>query len=689
MTHPPRSPLPLGAVAHSRGVSFSLLANGAEAVELCLFAAADDETEVSRIALEPQPGGVWSAHLPNAAPGLLYGYRVHGPYEPSRGRRFNPAKLLIDPWARALTGEPRPHPSLRGWTGDPDGDEPSTADSAAVMPRSIVVADADSSRRPPRPRTAWRDSVIYECHVKGMTRLHPEVAEDLRGTYLGLAHPAVIEHLQKLGVTAIELLPVQQFASEPALAEAGLSNYFGYNPIAMFAPHSGWATGADGRQVTEFRQMVDALHDAGIEVLLDVVFNHTAEGAHDGNTLSWRGLDNRGYYRLDPADPRRYLNWSGCGNSLDTSADPGRRLVLDCLRYWVEEMGVDGFRFDLAVSLGRGREGTFSTDEPLLASVAEDPALAGIKLIAEPWDLGPGGYQLGRFPAPWREWNDAYRDAVRSFWRADRGRKQDLAEALAGSKTLFADSRPQPASIDFIACHDGFTLADLVTYEHKHNEANLEDNRDGSRSNHSRNWGIEGPTAIPAIRELRARVRRSLLASLALTRGVPMLAHGDELGRTQDGNNNAYCHDSPLTWIDWHLESHHRSFLGFTRSLFRLRAELGLGSSAEIEWLDLDGTPMAASDWRAGAPAAFGARSTTAARDLLILINGGETEMLFQLPKPTTGRRWRRRLSTAQPEAVTKPPGRGSLRLLPHTLVLLDQEPAESPSAATSSKRNE
>jgi glycogen operon protein len=524
-------PISLGAVVEADSVRFSLLSASADAVELCLFATPPAPTESRRVPLERRPDGVWTTRVPGLAPGQLYGYRIDGPYEPRAGHRFNPAKLLIDPWARALTGEPHRDSSIYGWAGEPDDDRASKADSAGAMPKAIVVDETPAESRPARPLTPWCDTVIYECHVKGMTRLHPGVPEELRGTYLGLAQPKVVEHLLQLGVTAVELLPVQQFTSEPALLEAGLTNYFGYNPLALFAPHAGWATGGDGRQVSEFRQMVDELHKAGIEVLLDVVFNHTAEGDRAGPTYSWRGIDNRAYYRLDPAEPHRYLDWSGCGNSLDTSRAAGRRLALDCLRHWVEVMGVDGFRFDLAVSLGRDPEGRFRSTGSLLETIAADPALAGIKLIAEPWDLGPEGYRLGDFPEPWREWNDRYRGAVRSFWRGDRGGNHDLAMALAGSEPLFPAARPRPVSIDFVTCHDGFTLTDLVSYEHKHNEANLERNRDGSDSNYSRNWGTEGPTSNPGIRRLRARARHSLLASLALTGGVPMLAHGDELGR--------------------------------------------------------------------------------------------------------------------------------------------------------------
>ncbi len=686
---------PLGAVVEPGGVRFALFSAAAEAVELCLFDSAGDTRESSRVDLERLSGDVWSARVDGVGPGQLYGYRVHGPYEPRRGQRCNPAKLLIDPWARALSGEPSGgDATLSGWADEPDGDRPGEADSAGAAPKAIVVPDAAPDEatgervgaRPLRPATAWRDTVIYECHVKGMTRLHPDVPEELRGTYLGLAQPAVIRHLLELGVTAVELLPAQQFASEPALVAAGLVNYFGYNPIALFAPHAAWATGADGRQVAEFRQMVDALHEAGLEVLLDVVFNHTAEGGHEGPTLSWRGIDNRAYYRLDPEDPRRYLNWSGCGNTLDTSRPAGRRLVLDCLRYWVEEMGVDGFRFDLAATLGRDPEGRFQPPGSLLEAIADDEALAGVKLIAEPWDLGPDGYQAGHFPEPWREWNDRYRDAVRSFWRGDHDRRRPMASALAGSPASFAADRARPASIDYVTCHDGFTLADLVSYEHKHNEANLENNRDGTDGNHSRNWGVEGPAHNPAIRNLRDRVRRSLVASLALTAGVPMLSHGDEVGRSQQGNNNAYCQDGPLTWIDWSSEAVDAAHLEFTRAVLRLRRELGLGAGCEIVWLGPDGTPLGPVGWRAGAGEAFGARLSTGRAEVLVLLNGGAEPVLFQLPAAPAGGPWRRLFSTAEPEPVSRPLRGRAVRLLGHTLVLL--EPDQASSAVGSSSTN-
>ena len=674
------APLPtLGAVVDGRGTRFSLLSSGAEAVDLCLFDQPDDAVESRRVTLAHGTGDVWSAQVEGVGPGQLYGFRARGPYEPTRGLRFNPAKLLLDPWARAVTGEPRIDTSLFD-----SSETPSQADSAGAMPKAIVVADGAAADRPPRPRTPWRETVIYECHVKGMTRLHPEVPEELRGTYLGLAQPAVIGHLLELGVTAVELLPVQQFATEPNLAAAGLTNYFGYNPLALLAPHAAWATAADGRQVEEFRVLVDALHEAGLEVILDVVFNHTAEGGEGGPTYSWRGIDNQAYYRLDPAHPRRYVNWSGCGNTLDTAGPAGRRLVLDCLRHWVVEMGVDGFRFDLAPTLGRDRVGRFRPADSLLEEIATDPALAEVKLIAEPWDLGPEGYGPGRFPEPWREWNDRYRDAVRSFWRGDGGRKRDLAAGLEGSPGLFGDPRPRPVSVDFVTCHDGFTLADLVSYEHKRNEANLEGNRDGSDGNHSRSWGVEGPTENPAILALRDQVRRGLLTTLALTSGVPMLSHGDELGRTQEGNNNAYCHDSPLTWLDWDLDPRREALLVFTRRLLRLRRDYGLGPDAEITWLRPDGGPMRSVDWRPGAGHALGARMVAPGGELLAVFNGGDREVLFQLPRPPATRRWRRLLSTVEPEAAARTLRFPSLRLLPHSAVLLDQEEAGSPTGDSS-----
>ena len=691
---------PLGAVVDEGGVTFSLLSESAEAVALCLFAAPGDAAETRRVALERGPGGVWSGRVAGTGPGQLYGYRVDGPYDPRQGHHFDPAKLLIDPWALAVTGEPRYEASLFARPGDPGGKGPGDpggegpgSDTAGAMPKAIVVAAAEGTPRPARPATPWRETVIYECHVKGMTRLHPEVPEASRGTYAGLGHPAVIAHLRGLGVTAVELLPVQQFASEPTLVRAGLSNYFGYNPMAMFAPHAGWATGADGRQVDEFRQMVDAFHEAGIEVLLDVVFNHTAEGGADGPTLSWRGIDNWAYYRLDAADSRRYVNWSGCGNTLDTASPAGRRLVLDCLRHWVGAMGVDGFRFDLAPTLGRDRAGRFRPAGSLIEEIAADPALAGIKLIAEPWDLGPKGYGLGRFPEPWREWNDHYRDAVRRFWRGEGGRRSDLASALAGSPALFGGERTRPVSIDFVTSHDGFTLADLVTYEHKRNETNLENNRDGNDGNHSRNWGVEGPSDSPAIRDLRDRVRRGLMASLALTAGVPMLAHGDELGRTQLGNNNAYCHDGPLTWVDWELDDDGAAFLDFTRALFRLRRELALGAGTELTWLRPDGTPMRPIDWRPHAAGALAVLLSASGGELLAAINGSDREVLFQLPPLPDGARWRRRLSTARPEAPHQPPRLRSLRLrslrlLPHSLVLLGRDQDAGAAAAGANSTN-
>ncbi len=647
---------PGGAVVEAGGVEFTLHSPVATAVELCLFDDAEQPSESRRLALtRSAPSGPWRGRVDGAGPGLLYGYRVHGPYEPARGHRFNPAKLLVDPCARAVTGEPRPDPATYGHGGDPDAAEPCERDSAPAMPRSIVLAAAGGGGWS-RPGLGWRETVIYECHVKGMTRRHPGVPPELRGTYLGLAEPAVVDHLLALGVTAVELLPVQQFTSEPALLDAGLVNYFGYNPLALFAPHAAYATAADGRQVDEFRQMVRRLHAAGLEVLLDVVFNHTSEGDHAGRTLSWRGVDNRGYYRLDPDDPRRSLDYSGCGNSLDTSRPLGERLVLDCLRYWFEEMGVDGFRFDLAASLGRRPEGRFDAGWPLLLRLADDPRLAGAKLIAEPWDLGPDGYQAGRFPPGWREWSDRYRDAARSFWRGDRGAAAELAAESRG--------RPPAAEVHYVCCHDGFTLADLVSYERKHNEANLESNHDGPRHNLSRNWGVEGPTSDPAVNARRAQIQRGLLATLALTPGVPMLGHGDELGRSQQGNNNAYCHDGELTWVDWQLDEPRQDLLDFARRALALRRRIG--SARPPVWLAAHGEPLPAGEPAAGDQQL--ACRLGEAGDYVALWNGGEESSLFRLPSVGAGR-WRRLLSTVSGDEAWL---RGSaVRLPPCSLVVV------------------
>ncbi|HEU5051287.1 MAG TPA: glycogen debranching protein GlgX [Gemmatimonadales bacterium] len=623
-----------GATFSADGTRFVLPAPEATAVELCLF---DGETGAERrVALEREGDGRWIAHLPDIAPGSRYGYRVHGPWVPSEGLRFNPAKLLVDPWARAIDGPLLWSDLLLGHLGhraDPE-------DSAPAVPKAVIVDGRYDWGGDAPPRTPWDRTVIYECHVRGMTMRHPRVPSALRGTFLGLASEPVIEHLLALGVTAVELLPVHHSAIDRHLAHLGLTNYWGYNTIGYFAPDSRFATGHAGEQVTEFKVMVRALHAAGLEVLLDVVYNHTAEGDATGPTLAFRGIDNRGYYRLAPDDRGRYLDFTGVGNTLDAARPAGLALVLESLRYWVTEMHVDGFRFDLATSLGRVAP-DFDAAAPFFDAVRRDPVLGAVKLIAEPWDLGPDGYRLGWFPAGWAEWNDRFRDAARRFWTGRADQPGEVARRIGGSADIFTPAGRGPeASVNYVTCHDGFTLRDLVSYEHRHNELNGEDNRDGHHDNLSRNWGVEGPTDDPEIRASRLRASRSLLATLAFSRGIPMLAHGDELGRTQLGNNNAYCHDNPLTWVDWRLGPDEKALYEFTCALFRIRKEWrvlgGTGAHPPSEagggvtWLGPDGQPARESDWLDEA------RSVGMLVDgrprLLLLMNGGEEPRRFVLP---------------------------------------------------------
>ncbi len=554
----------LGITLLPDGARARIRSDGAEQVWLCLFDGVDS-VESERLPLERGPDGVWEGTFAGLAAGQVYGVRAAGPHAPGRGQRFDRAKLLLDPYARAVVGGVRWRPEIEARAHG--------VDSAAVAPRGVITASAFDWQGDRHPRTPWAETVLYEAHVKGLTRLHPEVPEEARGTYLGLAHPAVVEHLVSLGITAVELMPVQQSFTERHLVESGLTNYWGYNPVAFFAPDAGYAAGTD--PVGEFKEMVRRLHAAGLEVILDVVFNHTAEGDAEGPTLSFKGLDNELYYRLDPGDRSRYLNYSGCGNTLDFGRRRVVGLALDCLRYWVEEMHVDGFRFDLAVALGRGRSGRFEPRGPFFEAVAAEPVLARTKLIAEPWDLGPDGYQLGRFPSGWREWNDRFRDCVRAYWLGDPGVSEELRLRLAGSPDLFPAARGrEQASINYVTSHDGFTLADLVSYERRHNQLNGERNRDGHPDELSGNFGVEGPSDEPAVVERRRRARRGMLAALALARGVPMIAHGDELGRTQRGNNNAYCQDNPISWVDWRSASARHGPAALLRWLLRLRKRL-------------------------------------------------------------------------------------------------------------------
>ncbi|MGD3105837.1 glycogen debranching protein GlgX [Streptomyces sp. YGL11-2] len=632
----PGSPTPLGARCRTgpdgvAGTNFALWAGGAEAVELCLF---DDEGQETRHPLTELTHEIWHGFLPGARPGQRYGYRVHGRWDPWTGARWNPAKLLLDPYARAVDGDfgtyteagpggPALPAQLYGHARDwPQQQYADTVrddrDSAPYVPKGVVVADdegGDVWRDDRRPKTPWPDSVLYELHVRGFTMRHPGIPEELRGTYAGLAHPAALDHLTRLGVTAVELLPVHQFAHEDHLVRRGLRNYWGYNSIGYFAPHAGYAaTGTRGQQVGEFQRMVRALHDAGVEVILDVVYNHTAEAGELGPTLSLRGIDNRGYYRLQ-GDARRYADYTGCGNTLHVVQPNVLRLITDSLRYWVTEMGVDGFRFDLAAALARSMHDVDMLS-PFLAVIAQDPVLRRVKLIAEPWDVGSGGYQVGAFPPLWTEWNDRYRDTVRDFWRGGAHDVRDLGYRLSGSSDLYAWGGRRPyASVNFITAHDGFTLRDLVTYEHKHNEANGEDNRDGTHDNRSWNCGAEGETDDPGVTALRRRQLRNLLTTLLLSTGVPMLVAGDELGRTQHGNNNAYCQDGPASWMDWSLldDPHWRALAALTARLIALRRAHPVlrrraffsgrpqrhGGLRDLAWFGTDGTEMTEPDWYA------------------------------------------------------------------------------------------
>jgi glycogen operon protein len=599
---------PLGATWDGEGVNFAVFSQGAEAVDLCLF---DESGAEHRIPLEETTNKVWHGYVAGVRPGQRYGFRVDGPFDPARGLRWNPAKLLLDPYARAVSGSLTLDDAIFGYPPGRDDLVQDHRDSAPYVPRSVVVHDAFPWGDDPRPQVPWADTVIYELHVKGFTKLHPGVPEPLRGTYAGLAHPAAIEHLKTLGVTAVELMPVHHFLSEPFVLRRGLTNYWGYNSAAYFAPHAAYSSSGDGgEQVGEFKAMVRALHAAGIEVILDVVYNHTAEGDETGPTLSLRGIDNPSYYKLTDGG-RRYANYTGTGNTLNARDPHVLQLILDSLRYWVTEMHVDGFRFDLASSLAR----SFHAVDRLAAFfdlVQQDPVVSAVKLIAEPWDLGEGGYNVGQFPPLWTEWNGRYRDSVRDFWRGAAPPLSELGYRLSGSSDLYQDDGRHPyASINFVTAHDGFPLRDLVSYESKHNEANGEDNRDGTTDNRSANYGVEGPTADPTIVAVRQRQLRNFLTTLLLSSGVPMLTAGDELGRTQGGNNNPYCQDNEISWLNWSLEPWQTDLLAFARRVialrrahpvFRRRAFFtgrpahGLGVK-DLGWFGVTGVELTEADW--------------------------------------------------------------------------------------------
>ncbi|MBA2294173.1 MAG: glycogen debranching protein GlgX [Actinobacteria bacterium] len=670
----PGVPFPLGPSWDGRGTNFSLFSENAERVELCLYD--DDDTE-ERVQLRHQTAHNWHGYLPDVHPGQRYGYRVHGPWEPAAGRRFNPAKLLIDPYAKAIEGPIR-FDRARVLAYAPEGEDVrDNSDSAPAIPRCVVIDESFDWEGDLRLGRPWAETVIYELHVKGFTKLLPGVREDLRGTYAGLASEAAIAYLQELGVTAVELLPVHHIADEQFLVERGLTNYWGYSTIGFLAPHAGYAaTGTRGEQVREFKGMVKALHQAGLEVILDVVYNHTAEGNHLGPTLGFRGVDNAAYYRLVPGDERHYIDFSGTGNSLNPVNPSVLRLIMDSLRYFVIECHVDGFRFDLASALAR----EFYDVDRLSAFfdvIHQDPVLSQVKLIAEPWDVGPGGYQVGNFPILWSEWNGMYRDTMRDFWRGHTA-VAEFARRFTGSSDLYqADGRHPAASINFITCHDGFTLRDLVSYDRKHNEANREGNRDGTDDNRSWNCGIEGETSDPEVNALRDRQTRNLLVTLLLSQGTPMLLAGDERRNSQGGNNNVYCQDNELGWLDWGKGERDEAFFAFTKRVARLRAEHPVfrrsaflsgetrqGSGApDVWWFRPDGRRMTQSDWSRGDALALGAflngaeipTPTTEGEPIvddsfIVLFNAWREPVTFTLPPVRFGRRWATELSTAEPE---------------------------------------
>lgn len=712
----PGSPQPLGARYHAgpdgvSGTNFALWAGGAEGVEVCLF---DDDGGETRRALTELTHEIWHGFLPGVRPGQRYGYRVHGRWDPWSGARWNPAKVLLDPYARAVDGDftlpPEVYGHVRDWPEQQLADTVrDDRDSGPYVPKGVVVHSGTTSGPDDewlddrRPKTPWADTVLYELHVRGFTRRHPDIPERLRGTYAGLAHPAALEHLTRLGVTAVELLPVHQFAHEHHLLRRGLRNYWGYNSVGYFAPHAGYAAyGTRGGQVGEFRDMVRALHQAGIEVILDVVYNHTAEAGELGPMLSLRGIDNRGYYRLTD-DPRRYADYTGCGNTLHVVQPQVLRLITDSLRYWVQEMGVDGFRFDLAAALARSMHDVDMLS-PFLAVIAQDPVLRRVKLIAEPWDVGNGGYQVGAFPPLWTEWNDRYRDAVRDFWRGALPDVRDLGYRLSGSSDLYAWGGRRPyASVNFVTAHDGYTLRDLVTYERKHNEANGEDNRDGTDDNRSWNCGVEGESDDADFNAVRRRQLRNMLTTLLLSTGVPMLVAGDEFGRTQGGNNNAYCQDNEVSWVDWSLLE-----VPAWRELFTLTSRLvalrrahpvlrrkaffsghpqGPDGLRDLAWFNAEGEEMTATDWYAPGTtlAMFLSGRDIPGRDVrgepitddsfLAVLHAGDEPLNFPLPGAPWATTYELLLDTGE-ENQTEPPGtvhpaQAHLTLPPRSIHLL------------------
>ncbi len=650
------APAPLGAVWDGKGVNFALFSQHATAVELCLFEQAG-ERESLRIAMRGRTDNVWHIYVEGLTPGQLYGYRVHGPYDPNRGHRFNPHKLLIDPYARLLSGKLRWHDSMYGYRlGSQRGDlTMDRRDSARFVPKSVVEEPAHFWGDDRRPNIPWRDTVIYEAHVKGLTELYPDIPQAARGTYAALGHPRVIEHLKKIGITAIELLPIHAFVDDRFLVEKNLKNYWGYSTLAYFAPEPRYLGEAG---VNGFKGAIRALHDAGIEVIMDVVYNHTAEGSHLGPTLSLRGIDNAVYYKAPNDNPRYSWDSTGTGNTLDVSHPRVLQMVLDSLRHWVETYHVDGFRFDLATTLARDSY-QFEQRSAFLQTVGQDPVLSRVKLIAEPWDLGEGGYRLGHFPTGWSEWNDQFRDTVRGFWRGDEGQLPSLGRVLAGSRETFEPSGRHPwASINFVTSHDGYTLNDLVSYNDRHNEANGEDNKDGHSHNISWNHGAEGPTDDADINALRARQKRNFFATLMFSQGVPMILMGDEMSRSQDGNNNAYAQDNATNWLDWrkgpeadptlqtfveNLSGLRARYDAFRRRTFLTGAHVGANGLRDVYWLVPEGREMTDADWQDGLRRTIGMQFGNDAPDghrFLMLMNSWHESVKFQLPEHFPGGQW-------------------------------------------------
>ncbi|QNG99209.1 glycogen debranching protein GlgX [Pseudomonas sediminis] len=689
------TPFPLGASWDGLGVNFALFSAHATRVELCLFDERG-ETEIERIELPEYTDEIWHGYLPDARPGQVYGYRVYGPYEPEAGHRFNPNKLLIDPYAKQLVGKLQWSEALFGYTiGDPAGDLSfDERDSAPFVPKCKVIDPAFTWGEQPSLRTPWDRTVIYETHLRGISMRHPAVPEPQRGTCAGLTNPELLRHIRELGVSSVELLPVHAFVNDQHLLEKGMNNYWGYNSIGFFAPHPAYLS--SGR-ISEFKEMVAHLHKAGLELILDVVYNHTAEGNERGPTLSMRGIDNASYYRLLPDERRYYINDSGTGNTLDLSHPCVLQMVTDSLRYWATEMRVDGFRFDLATILGRYADG-FNERHSFLVACRQDPVLSKVKLIAEPWDCGPGGYQVGGFAPGWAEWNDKFRDNVRAYWKGDRGELGELARRLTASGDLYNQRGRRPfASVNFITAHDGFTLRDVVSYDHKHNEANDENNQDGTDRNLSWNHGSEGATDDPSIRSLRVQQMRNLLATLLFAQGTPMLLAGDEFGRTQHGNNNAYCQDNELSWVDWSLDDEGRELLAFCQHLIALRRSYPIlrrqrflvGHYNEeldvkdVTWLAPDGSEMTEEHWHDeearcmgmlmdGRAQPSGVKRSGADATLLLLLNADHQPCEFQLPEVHGGRQWLCLVDTHTAQTVPRPVQQDAVELHGRTLQLLE-----------------